>query len=360
MGSSKKGANGSKKPKRFKCPTGTLTRADKEPFNKLAHEFKRLLGGQKHETWGTYLQLEAPTARTFLHFLSLLPDYQRPFKEGQFHVLGKELEADNFCYFNGNGFRFYLTEDGDFHFYDGQTRAAAFWKHLSEGGGSLPPVLEVYFTNDPEAYTTLDDGTKRTWGDIAHMRGQVKLSTGAASGIRYEGADFRKAPKTAAVTQERLLYAEPAVVEFVRSLPQSGGSREGENFFLAGLYAAAIRCSRVDAQAAHSFFTHLILGQNWLDDQNPVVCSQLVDAITALQKYKAQVGGNPGKVLGSVIGMKAFIHWYDGEPLKRRALDPKMAKSVDKNGKETTQRLWPGTMPSIPVTLEMVEKYRAA
>jgi hypothetical protein len=325
-------------PRRYQADFTQVKAADKARFLR----FTKQLGNRK----SAFFDLENPKPGEILFLLSLIPSYQRPFDAALKDMIKFEIDRVGWSAHNGRAILLYLDDDGELHTDDGYHRLAALWEHHASGR-PLPDLIRVCVTRDAKAYETVDAGGKpRKARDMAIREGREPLSGGVAAGIIYERFDFKVPPvRLSPAAVNALHYAEPTIVEFARSLPQSGGDSKGW-YPLAGVYAGAIRAFRkYPEDEVRAFFSALIRAEQFIGEHKVV---PLIEAGIAFKKYEADKKGMAAKVMAATISMNAFVAWADRKRLTKAMLAPPKGMNA-----------WPTAM-SRPLPIELDDKAQAA
>lgn len=269
----------------------------------------RLLPHQENKT----VLLNDPTPEEIKYLLSHMYELQRGKQEDQVEKIVHDLLRDGH---KDNGANIFIHhKDGKNGVADGQQRLHAWFKFILLGGDP-PPIIRLFISRDETAISTLH--SPKQWGvqDIATLEGLPRLSGGVIAGLCLEANDFVVVKRRSNKAKLNMAHADPKMVKFIASFPQSGGARKGMNTH-AGIYAAASRARRAySEELVRKFFTALILAEHCIDK---VEVEVLKDIVKALASYPS-TGGAPSIMRAATLAMRGFLAWVDGRRLKKQDL----------------------------------------
>lgn len=187
---------------------------------------------------------------------------------------------------------------------DGQHRAEA---QLRLG----VPVSEIVLTitKDPDAYSGMDLGSRRTLRDLYKNRTGKDVARGTLSGIVCETLDFPSQQRDSPRYEERLVMDYDLIQESAM-LPRK--MRVGE-------VAAALRSCRLDMDLALPFFRAAKQGAEVLEECGPQIVP-LILLHNAWSLVSKEVNGDNTTIRLAYLGLTAFRAYYENRTLSTAAL----------------------------------------
>jgi hypothetical protein len=204
--------------------------------------------------------------------------------------------------------------DKDLRVIDGQHRLAA----IVESGVTLKDVL-VATLEDPEAFKSLDQNIPRSLGDMMTSAGRKTVPRTISGAIVCEKFDWKDWRGRLGREEQMVLIEEFPFMEEVAAMRKA--SPRAAYIFTVGPLSTAIRCMRVNREAALAFFTAAFA-------MNPVVYGEPNDYVRLLYTFLQQ-RPNAGTPSGPKIiieqawkSMRAWNAWRTQEKISRLVYNP--------------------------------------
>lgn len=204
--------------------------------------------------------------------------------------------------------------DRELRVVDGQHRLAA----VVESGVTLRDVL-IATLDDPDAFRAIDQGVGRSLGDIMTTAGRKPVPRTISGAIMAEHYDWSEWQGKLSREEQMDLISEFPFLKDLLAMRRA--SPRQAYIFTVGPLSAAIRCMRVNRDAAVAWFTAVFA-------MNPVVYDQPNDHARLLYTFLQQRpnSGTPSSpkiiVEQAWKSVRAWNAWRKGEKISRLVYNP--------------------------------------
>lgn len=255
-------------------------------------------------TGGKVERIDELTPDFARELLGNLHPNQRRLRTGHVKQLARAMSEGRWRW-TADPFKF----DRELRCIDGQHRLAA----VVESGVTLKDVLFATL-DDEEAFRVLDQGIVRSLGDILTTAGHKPVPRTISGAIVAEHFDWRDWQGKLSREEQMDLISEFPFLDEVLAMRRA--SPRQAYIFTVGPLSAAIRCMRVNHDAAVAYFTAVF-------SMNPVVYDQLNEHARLLYTYLQQRpnAGTPSSpkiiVEQAWKSVRAWNAWRKGEKISR-------------------------------------------